>query len=235
MSAPVNRMGCMEAIFDKYAQHYDGWFMTPVGRKVFDLELDTLLEVINPSQGKKLLDVGIGTGLFALEFIKRGMDVSGIDPSGEMVAIAEKRGLNAKTGTGEKIPFADNVFDVVLSMSSMEFSRDPDKFVSEMVRVARPSAPIVVAVLNLYALHGIKRRVKGLFKKTIFSRAHFYHFWELKRLLLKHVSSVEITSSVFINPKPSQFILSRAETLEKFGKRYLTPFGSLLVGKGIKR
>jgi len=225
----------MEAIFDKYAQHYDSWFMTPVGRKVFDLELDTLLEVINPSQGMKLLDVGIGTGLFALEFTKKGVDVSGIDPSREMVAIAGKRGLNAKRGTGEKIPFADNVFDVVLSMSSMEFSSDPDMFISEMVRVARPSALIVVAVLNFYALHGIKRRVKGLFKKTIFSRAHFYNFWELKRLLLKHVSSVEVTSSVFMNPRPSQFILSRADALEKFGKRYLTPFGSLLVGKGIKK
>jgi len=116
----------------------------------------------------------------------------------------------------------------------MEFSPNPEKFVSEMVRVARPSAIIVVAVLNLYALHGIKRRIKGLFKKTIFSRAHFYRFWELKHLLLKYVSSVEVTSSVFMNPRPSQFILSRAEALEKFGKRYLTPFGSLLVGKGIK-
>ena len=116
----------------------------------------------------------------------------------------------------------------------MEFSRDPDKFVSEMVRVARPAAPIVVAVLNLYALHGIKRRIKGLFKKTVFSRAHFYNFWELKHLLLKYVSSVEVTSSIFMNPRPSQFIVSRAAALEKFGKRYLTPFGSLLVAKGIK-
>ena len=225
----------MEAIFDKYAQDYDRWFTTPAGRKVFDLELDTLLEVIHPSPGMKLLDVGIGTGLFALEFAKRGMDVSGIDPSEEMIAIAKKRGLKAKIGTGESIPFPEDLFDVVLSMSSMEFSPDPEKFVSEMVRVARPSAPIVVAVLNLCALHGIKRRIKGVFKKTIFSKAHFYNFWELKHLLSKYVSSVEVTSSVFMNPRPPQFILSRAAALEKFGKKYLTQFGALLVGKGIKK
>jgi len=225
----------MEAIFDEYAQRYDSWFATPAGRKVFDLELRTLFQYIDPCQGKKMLDVGIGTGIFALEFAKKGMDVSGIDPSKEMIAIAGKGGLSAKIGAGEDIPFADDLFDVVLSMSSMEFSPDPDKFVSEMVRVARPSGPIVVAVLNLYAFHGLKRRIKGLFKKTIFSRAHFYSFWELKRLLLRHLSSVEVTSSVFINPKPSQFTLSRAEALETFGKRYLTSFGSLLVGKGIKQ
>lgn len=224
----------MEAIFDEYAQRYDSWFTTPAGRKVFDLELRTLFQFIDPSEGKKMLDVGIGTGIFALEFAKKGMDVSGIDPSEEMIAIAGKRGLSARIGTGEDIPFADDLFDVVLSMSSMEFSPDADKFVSEMVRVARPSAPIVAAVLNLYALHGLKRRIKGLFKKTIFSRAHFYSFWELKCLLLRHLSSVEVTSSVFINPKPSQYTLSRAEAVETFGKRYLTQFGSLLVGKGIK-
>lgn len=229
-----HHIGLMEAIFDKYAQHYDSWFTTPAGRKIFALELDALLAFIHPSQGMKLLDVGIGTGLFSLEFAKMGVDVSGIDPSEEMIAIARERGLKAKRGTGEKIPFADDLFDVVLSMSSMEFSRNPDKFVSEMVRVARPSAAIVVAVLNLYALHGIKRRIRSLFKKTVFSRAHFYNLWELKHLLLRHTSSVQVTSSIFFNPKPFQFILSRAETVEKFGKRYLTPFGSLLVGKGIK-
>jgi ubiquinone/menaquinone biosynthesis C-methylase UbiE len=225
----------MEANFDRYAQRYDDWFTTPAGRKIFDLELRTLFQFIAPSQGKKMLDVGIGTGIFALEFAKKGMDVSGIDPSEEMIAIARKRGLSAKIGTGEDIPFEDESFDVVLSMSSMEFSPDPDKFVSEMVRIARPSVPVVVAVLNLYALHGLKRRLKGLFKKTIFSGAHFYSYWELKRLLLRHLSSVEVTSSVFINPRPSRFMLSRAEALETFGKRYLTSFGALLVGKGIKQ
>lgn len=225
----------MQANFDTYAQRYDSWFTTPAGRKVFDLELRTLFQFIDPSQGKKMLDVGIGTGIFTLEFAKKGMDVSGIDPSEEMIAIARKRGLSARRGTGEDIPFVDESFDVVLSMSSMEFSADPDKFVSEMVRVARPSAPVVVAVLNLYALHGLKRRIKGLFEKTIFSRAHFYSFWELKRLLLRHLSSVEVTSSVFINPRPSRFILSRAEALETYGKRHLTPFGALLVGRGIKQ
>ncbi|NQU04386.1 MAG: methyltransferase domain-containing protein [Syntrophaceae bacterium] len=224
----------MEVIFDKYAEVYDKWFITPAGSKVFELELNTLFELIDPSPGMTMLDIGIGTGLFALEFSRRGVTVSGIDPSEKMIAIARKRGLNTIRGEGEHIPFPDNSFDVVLSMTSMEFSGVPDRFVSEMIRVARPSAPIVVAVLNLISPWGIKRRIKGLFKKSMFNSAHFYTFWELKRLLWRHVSSVGVTSSVFINPKPSQFILSRAEAVENFGKRYLTPFGSLLVGKGIK-
>jgi hypothetical protein len=100
--------------------------------------------------------------------------------------------------------------------------------------VAKPAGIIVVAVLNLLSFYGIERRFKGLFKKTIFSDAHFYNFWELKRLLRRHLSSVAITSSVFFNSNPSEFILGRADAIESFGKKYCKPFGALLAGRGIK-
>jgi len=225
----------MSAIFDEYAEHYDSWFKTPTGSKVFELELKTLFDLIKPFQGMKMLDVGIGTGFFALEFANRGVEISGIDPSEKMIEIATKRGLNAQIGSGEDIPFGDDLFDVVLSMTSMEFSTDPGKFISEMARVAKPSGIIIVAVLNFFSFYGIERRFKGLFKKTIFSDAHFYSFWELKRLLRRHLSSVAVTSSVFFNPNPSEFILGGAIGIEAFGKKYCKSFGALLAGKGVKK
>ena len=224
----------MSAIFDEYAEHYDSWFKTPTGTKVFELELETLFDLIKPFQAMKMLDVGIGTGIFALEFANRGVEVLGIDPSEKMIEIATRRGLNTQIGSGEDIPFGDNLFDAVLSMTSMEFSSDPDKFISEMARVAKPAGIIVVAVLNIFSFYGIERRFKSLFKKALFSDAHFYSFWELKRLLRRHLSSVAVTSSVFFNPNPSEFILGRAIEIEAFGKKYCKPFGALLAGRGIK-
>jgi len=225
----------VSAIFDEYAEHYDSWFKTPTGSKVFELELKTLFDLIGPSQGMKMLDVGIGTGIFALEFAKRGVEISGIDLSEKMIEIAVKRGLNARLGSGEDIPFGENLFDVVLSMTSMEFSHNPDKFVSEMARVAKPAGIIIVAVLNTFSFYGVERRLKGLFKKSVFSGAHFYNFWELRRLLRRHLSSVAVTSSVFFNPNPPEFILGRADAIEAFGKKYCKPFGALLAGKGVKK
>ena len=225
----------MNAIFDKYAEHYDIWFKTPSGNKVFELELKTLFDLIKPSQGMKILDVGIGTGIFALEFAKRGMDVSGIDPSNKMIEIATKRGLSAKVGSGEAIPFEDNLFDAVLSMTSLEFSNNPDKFVSEMARVAKPSGIVVVAVLNLFSFYGINRRFNGLFSKSVFSGSHFYNFLELKKLLRRHILLDEVTSSVFFNPNPPEFVLTKASAIEAFGKKYCKPFGALLAGKGSKK
>ncbi|MCL4385288.1 MAG: class I SAM-dependent methyltransferase [Actinobacteria bacterium] len=225
----------MSVIFDEYAEHYDSWFKTPAGSKVFELELKTLFDLIKPSQGMKILDVGIGTGIFALEFAKRGMDVSGIDPSNKMIEIATKRGLSAKVGSGEAIPFEDNLFDAVLSMTSLEFSNNPDKFVSEMTRVAKPSGIVVVAVLNLFSFYGISRRIDNLFRKSVFSGSHFYNFRELKKLLRRHISLDEVTSSVFFNPNPPKFVLTKASAIEAFGKKYCKPFGALLTGKGSKK
>ncbi len=223
-----------KAIFDNFANKYDKWFETPEGRKVKELELDLLLQFVNPSPGEKMLEVGIGTGLFALEFAKRGMIVFGVEPSDKMREIAEKRGFTVKKGTGESIPFEDNSFDVVLAMTSMEFSKEPQRFVSEMKRVAKCGGRVVIAVLNLLSLYGIERRMRGLFEETVFKDAHFYTYWELEKLLAKNFGRVEISSSVFFPPNPSERVLQYADKLEKFGRKYLKPFGALLVGKGVK-
>lgn len=223
-----------KAIFDDFAEDYDSWFLTPVGEKVFKLELELLFKIVEPSKGMTMLDVGIGTGLFAMQFRNHGVIVKGIDPSEKMLEIAKKRGFDAKKGFGENIPFGDNSFDIVLSMTSIEFSREPDKFMRELVRVTKPSGKVVVAVLNLLSFYGISRRIRGIFEESLFKNAHFYSYFELMHLLKKYLKMVKINSSVFFNPSPPKFILKRAENLEKFGSRYLQPFGALLVGCGIK-
>lgn len=223
-----------KAIFDDFAENYDSWFLTPVGEKVFNLELELLLKVVEPTKGKTMLDVGIGTGLFATQFRNHGVEVKGIDPSEKMLDIAIKRGFDVKKGFGESIPFEDNTFDIVLSMTSIEFSREPEKFIRELVRVVKPQGKVVVAVLNLFSFYGISRRLRGIFEESVFKDAHFYCYFELLKLMKKYLKMVKINSSVFFNPSPPKFILERAEKLEKFGSNYLKPFGALLVGSGIK-
>lgn len=221
-------------LFDDFANEYDSWFTTPVGRKVFAFELDLLLNSLPAMNGVHLLEIGMGTGLFAIEFQKRGAKVEGIEPSPKMRAIAEKRGLEIKYGVGEAIPYPDNSFDVVLAMTSLEFSKAPDRFLKEMVRVVKPSGIVAIGVLNLWSLYGISRRIKGLFRNSLYNEAHFYSYNELKKFLSAYLNDVLVRSTVFTNPSPSEFILKRAETIERFGRRHLVPFGALLVGTGRK-
>ena len=220
--------------FDKYANGYDKWFESAEGKTVKKLEVALLMDLVKPAKGKTMLEVGIGTGLFAMEFSNRGMIVSGVDPSGEMLKIAEKRQFTVKKGSGENIPFDDNSFDTVLAMTSIEFSKTPDKFIKEMKRVAKPGGELIVAVLNLFSLYGIERRIRGVFEKNVFTKAHFYTFGELRNLLRANLRNVEISSCVFIPPNPSENILKKAEKIEELGRKLLMPFGALLIGKGVK-
>lgn len=225
----------MEEKFNEIANEYDAWFETEVGKVVKELELNALLEVMPELNGKTLLEVGIGTGLFAMEFRKRGAIVYGIDPAENMLKIAASRGFNVKFGYGEAIPFEDNTFDIVLSMTSMENSKEPKKFLKELVRVAKPNGTVVVAVLNLLSFYGISRRIRGLFNPNdLFKGMHFYTYFELKKLASGLLCDINLNSSVFFNPSPPSFVLRHANAIEKFGRRYLKPFGALLVLGGKK-
>jgi len=46
---------------------------------------------------------------------------------------------------------------------------------------------------------------------------------------LKHHLEIKY-SSVFFNPNPPEFVLTKASAIEAFGKKYLKPFGALLAG-----
>jgi len=225
----------MEEKFNEIANEYDKWFETPVGSVVFNLEFKAILEALNDIQGKTILEVGIGTGYFARKFRELGAKVVGIDPAERMLEIAKLRGFEVKFGYGEAIPFDDNTFDITLSITAMENSKDRVKFMSEMVRVTKPNGKVVVAVLNALSFYGVSRRIRGLFNKNdLFKEMHFFNYWELKNLMEKYLCDVSVNSSVFFNPTPPKFILNNAYALEKFGRRYLKPFGALLIGGGNK-
>ena len=48
-------------------------------------------------------------------------------------------------GEAEDLPFRDREFDAVLSNGGFNHFDDPEKALREMVRVAKPGAPIVIA------------------------------------------------------------------------------------------
>jgi hypothetical protein len=57
-------------------------------------------------------------------------------------------------GLGEKLPFADNVFDAVVSIAVLEHVRDPFACAAEITRVLKPGGELVCSVPFLQPLHG---------------------------------------------------------------------------------
>ena len=81
-----------------------------------------------------LLDVGCGTGTFSSFNCK----VIGIDPSRELLRqIPYKESVYKIQAKAENLPFKDNVFDSVISVTSMHNFDDIQKGVKEIIRVGK--------------------------------------------------------------------------------------------------
>lgn len=71
-----------------------------------------------PLEGRRVLDIGCGIGLMHRPFLAAGLDVAGIDLSGEAIAAARASHPSAayETYDGLRAPFPDAAFDAALAV-----------------------------------------------------------------------------------------------------------------------
>jgi SAM-dependent methyltransferase len=100
--------------FDRIAPTYDKlWSGTPVGRLQREAIWRHTGELLR--RGSRVLDLGCGTGDDAVMMAERGVQVTGIDASLEMVRVAQRRGVDARVGPIETIGNFSEPFDGVWS------------------------------------------------------------------------------------------------------------------------
>ena len=147
--------------FDRWARNYDDWVSSDSLLYARYREvLDRVLTVATVGPGKKVLDIGTGTGTLALGGLKRGAVVVGLDPSEKMLALAREKteGLGATATVPTfllvaepflAIPYPDGTFDAVVSTYAFHHipqHRQPDA-VREMLRVLAPGGRLAMGDL----------------------------------------------------------------------------------------
>ncbi len=101
-----------------------------------------------PLEGRVVLDVGCGVGMYTQAFMRYTPDVYGIEIEYPRALEARPRLKGVAQAVGEALPFADNVFDVAFSHEVLEHVADDRRCAAEMVRVVRPGGHIVIFVPN---------------------------------------------------------------------------------------
>jgi len=108
-------------------------------------------QVVKGAPGKRALDIGTGTGQFAVYLARGGFDVTGIDISAAMIAEARRYAadqrlqINFMTGDAESLDFADRTFDVVVSRNLLWTLPRPYQALMEWRRVLKPGGRLMLS------------------------------------------------------------------------------------------
>lgn len=129
-------------IFDSnYSDHswFSKWFTQTFQKAIFD-RFDAAINEAGEISNKNILDIGCGSGVYSLEYTKRGAaKVTGIDFSDEMLAMSEE--LIEENGFSDKVTFVkgdfsthqfEEKFDVIIAMGVFDYVAEPGKFLAKM-------------------------------------------------------------------------------------------------------
>jgi ubiquinone/menaquinone biosynthesis C-methylase UbiE len=112
---------------------------------------DHVVRVARVRAGERVLDVACGTGNTALAARARGAEVTGLDLTPELLAVAREReaaeglsGIHWREGDAENMPFEDASFDVVVSSCGLMFAPDQQRVAAEVARVTRPGGRVAI-------------------------------------------------------------------------------------------
>ena len=177
---------------------YDAWYDSPRGRWIGDVEFELLCRHLAMRPGTSLLDVGCGSGWFTRRFAAAGLDVTGLDVDADALDFARQRSDQAiayVAGDARRLPFPDQSFDQVISITALCFVDDWPRAMAEIVRVTRRR--FVLGLLNRHSLLWLDKGRNG--GKGAYQGAHWHSRRELDEALKAlPVEHVHFSSAVFL-------------------------------------
>ncbi len=165
------------------------WF---VGRRAI---LESFLSRIfdNPKskiKNPKILDVGCGTGA-NLEMLAQFGDAEGVDVSDDALEFCKLKGLKTQKGLAEKLPYADETFDLVTALDVVEHLDDDLAGLRDMFRVLKRGGKSLIFVPAFMWLWGVQDDISNhrirYTKKQIVERLRLAGF-EIERATYANIT-----------------------------------------------
>ena len=152
------------------------------------LEVPAIVKLFDVPVGKRILQIGCGTGVAIPPLAKLCLPISltGIDIAGGMLTDAATRlreeSIKAELVLAdvERMPFRDQAFDIAIDFGTIYHTGNPDRALAEITRVLDPGGMFVhETALGQMLAHPIRshRRAISLHTGPLFGPGRTAGFW----------------------------------------------------------
>lgn len=121
---------------------------------------ETILKLIRPIRGLRILDIPCGTGGFVKQMRSEGAICFGVD----LDASAACTSIMV-ANINDSLPFANESFDVITCVEGVEHVHDAFYLMQECHRLLRPGGRLILSTPNL---QNLRSRIKFLLRGTFF-------------------------------------------------------------------
>lgn len=157
-----------ETVYDEWADQYEYDTTQAMGYAAPEHAATRLAELLLPAAPHaEVLDAGCGTGLVGAALAQAGLDtVDGLDLSTAMLEQARGKGVYRHLGRADltgRLDVSDSAYDAVICVGTLTEGHVGPEALDELVRVARPGAPVVATILDrIWEAQGYRDKVAEL-------------------------------------------------------------------------
>lgn len=130
------------------------WLRTKIAPYRFGLAAKAMVKEIGLRPDQKMLEIGCGVGLLGdaiKQKLKAGDDdfkYYGVDISHESAVTSSKKSITAAQANAEKLPYANESFERIVSTDTLEHIKDADELAKEIWRVLKPGGKAFIVIAD---------------------------------------------------------------------------------------
>ncbi len=197
--------------FSKYAFKFNRHYEYPnlidnLFRKDMFLRYKMALETCQPIEGKRIVDIGCGTGIYDFELAKKGVGfILGIDFSKGMIDFAKQKSL--QLGLEDKCHFIqadffhpplpnEEIFDYAIATGIMDYIASPSEFIKNILQVTKTRA--FFSFPKGEGILGWQRKIRYKFKCPLFLYTKEQVDGLFKEIEAKNINIVDVGRGILV-------------------------------------